>query len=157
MQIDLNKFTKPVIKIAIDKATKLKKKQQKKVKALNNNLLPIEDESEERFKRDEKYGIEFEVWEEMNYLPYDTSDINLVPNDDIVKKWEWLSCGYLILNPKYSVPLIKDAYDEYYNSKMMKCAYCGRKFPQLKKGRTKKYCSASCKQKAYRTRNKTKK
>lgn len=155
--IDLNKLTKPVMALAMQKAEQERKRLEARVKKLENKLLPIEDESEERFRREEAYDKAYCQLEEYDDDPiYTLSRLGIAPSRGNLLLAE-LSRTYLKVNPKYGIKCIMEAYNEYYDIGR-KCAYCRKTIPpSSRKGRTKNYCCDACRQKAYRQRKKHKK
>jgi len=151
-KIDLNKLTKPVLELATKKADKLREDTKKKVERLEKRLLPVEDESEERFRREEAYEKVYVKYEGLDDDPYYTLEGFNIPATEMNVLLAGLSRKYLKMNPKYGIPIIKGAYQEYYGTGR-RCAYCGKIIPpSTGQGRTKKYCSDRCKQRAYRER-----
>ncbi|RLF45814.1 MAG: hypothetical protein DRN17_01775 [Thermoplasmata archaeon] len=155
MKIDLNKlYVKPVINLAKKKADKLREDTKKKVERLEKRLLPVEDESEERFRREEAYEKVYVKYEELDDDPYYTLEGFNIPATEMNVLLAGLSRNYLKMNPKYGIPILKEAYHEYYGTGR-KCAYCGEVIPPGSgKGRTKRYCNNRCRQRAYRARKK---
>lgn len=122
--IDVNKITKPVINLALQKAKDLRRQAQK-----NNDI--------EEIKKLDNYS--------KNLLD---KPIYMVPTrTDLLLKW--LGTRKLKINPIVGAELIIEAYYEYYQQGG-KCQSCGKRFTQKSVGRNAKYCSNACKQKAYR-------
>jgi hypothetical protein len=101
----------------------------------------------------EKFNTIFDNVYDRSLIGLKTEQI-IIPTDKHMLL-EALSRRYLFTHPKYGVPMIIEAYHEYYGTGA-KCDQCGRTFTQPKKGRNKRYCSDACRQKAYRWRNKRK-
>ena len=152
MKIECNKFRKPVLELAIKKA------EEYIEEILDNEdkeLSKASSVKEEQAIKD-KYK---KLWGDVN------SYIRLV--DDVAEGYphrsytddksllSTLSRKYLHLNPKYGIPLLKKAYQEYYNLDTM-CAYCRKQFISNNRGRNAKYCSDSCRYMAYRKRQREK-
>lgn len=153
-KIDLNKLKKPVLNVAIEKANKERQRLKRQLTKLEKKLLPDDDESAEQFKRAKEYDKAYCTMEEYDYDPIFTLpclEISPSRGNQLLAE---LSKVYLKVNPKYGIKIIVEAYNDYYQIGQ-KCAYCGKTIPpSSKKGRTKKYCSDACRQKAYRERQK---
>jgi len=145
--IEPDKLIWQVLEKAMDKAESHKKELIKKKKIELSKAKTEEDVKaiEEKYKK---------IFDEV----YDTSltgvkpDKIVIPTNPDSDMLEYLSRKYLYMNPKYGIKIIIEAYNEYYDTGG-KCAYCGRTLPPSGgQGRTKKYCSDRCKQRAYRER-----
>jgi len=145
--IEPDKLIWHVLRKAMDKAESHKKKFiNKKRKELSRAKTEEDVEAiEEKYK--EIFGEIYDI--SLIGVKPDKIVIPTNPDSDIL---EYLSRKYLYMNPKYGIKIIIEAYNEYYGTGG-KCAYCGRTLPPSGgQGRPKKYCSNSCKQKAYRER-----
>jgi hypothetical protein len=125
-KIELNKLTRPVLDLAIKKADMAKRKASKT--GASNLRKPFDN-----------YSRKIE-----NMQP------SQVPEDHNLLL-RWLAIRYLKINSIFGAKLIIQAYNEYYNIGT-KCLICKKSFSAKHEGRKAKYCSDSCRQKAYRCR-----
>lgn len=149
--VDLAKLTRPVMRIARDMAEKERRRLTRSANKTHKALLPIEDESEERFIREDAYDRAYcalEYYEDV-YSRLPTLGIPVTPGNEILAD---LSRRCLNVNPVFGMRHIVDAYNDQHDIGT-RCVYCNKIIPPTsKRGRSKKYCSASCRQRAYRQR-----